>query len=208
MTINCQIIAGLTPYEQALNIMEEHVQAMILGTKSEKIILLEHEDVYTSGTGASAGDLINPNNIPVIKTGRGGKFTYHGPGQRVIYPMLNLSFTHRAKDIKKYIADLEKWIILTLREFDIDAFIAKDRVGIWVFDHGLEKKIGAIGVRVKKWITYHGIAVNIFTDLEKFNGIIPCGLKNFEVASMRSLGVFVDFKSFDSALMKRLCDVF
>lgn len=203
-----QIIPGLTPYKDALDLMEKHVQSMISGEKSEKIILLEHEDVYTSGTGASSNDLINTNNIPVFETGRGGKFTYHGPGQRVIYPMLNLGASNRTKDIKKYIADLEKWIISTLNDFNIDAFIVEDRVGIWVLDKGLEKKIGAIGVRVKKWITYHGIAVNIFTDLEKFNGIVPCGLKNFGIASMQNLGKSVDFKSFDHALTRRFHDIF
>ena len=208
MKTDWQIIPGLTPYKDALDLMEQHVQSMILGAQPEKIILLEHEDVYTSGTGASSNDLINANNIPVYETGRGGKFTYHGPGQRVIYPMLNLGSAERTKDIKKYIADLEKWIISTLNDFNIDAFIVEDRVGIWVLDKGLEKKIGAIGVRVKKWITYHGIAVNIFTDLEKFNGIVPCGLKNLGIASMQSLGKSVDFKSFDHALTKRFHDIF
>ena len=208
MKTDWQIIPGLTPYKDALDLMEQHVQSMILGAQPEKIILLEHEDVYTSGTGASSNDLINANNIPVYETGRGGKFTYHGPGQRVIYLMLNLGSAERTKDIKKYIADLEKWIISTLNDFNIDAFIVEDRVGIWVLDKGLEKKIGAIGVRVKKWITDHGIAVNIFTDLEKFNGIVPCGLKNLGIASMQSLGKSVDFKSFDHALTKRFHDIF
>jgi len=209
MKIDWQTIPGLTPYKDALDLMEQHVQSMILGEKPEKIILLEHEDVYTSGTGASSNDLINASNIPVFETGRGGKFTYHGPGQRVIYPMLNLGSASRKKDIKKYIADLEKWIISTLNDFNIDAFVVEDRVGIWVLDNGSEKKIGAIGVRVKKWITYHGIAVNIFTDLEKFNGIVPCGLKNFGIASMQqSLGKSVDFESFDLALTRRFYDIF
>ena len=208
MTINWQIIPGLTPYQNAIDLMESHVQNMISGEKSEKIILLEHENVYTSGTGASEDDLINANDIPVFETGRGGKFTYHGPGQRVIYPMLNLGAVNRTKDIKKYIADLEKWIISTLYEFDIDAFIVEDRVGIWALDKGLEKKIGAIGVRVKKWITYHGIAVNISTDLEKFNGIVPCGLKNFGVASMKSLGKYTDLEGFDVVLTRRFHDIF
>ena len=208
MKTDWQIIPGLTPYRDALDLMEQHVQSMILSAQPEKIILLEHEDVYTSGTGASSSDLINANNIPVYETGRGGKFTYHGPGQRVIYPMLNLGSAERTKDIKKYIADLEKWIISTLNDFNIDAFIVEDRVGIWALDKGLEKKIGAIGVRVKKWITYHGIAVNIFTDLEKFNGIVPCGLKNFGIASTQSLGKSVDLESFDRALTIRFHDIF
>lgn len=201
--IDWQIIRGLTRYKDAVFLMEQHVQSMILNNQPEKIILLEHEDVYTSGTGATNADLINANNIPVFETGRGGKFTYHGPGQRVIYPMLNLASSGREKDIRKYIADLEKWIISTLQEFDIDAFIVKDRVGIWVLDNGLEKKIGAIGVRVKKWITYHGVAVNISTDLDKFNGIVPCGLKDFGVASMQSIGKNIDFQSFDIVLQKQ-----
>lgn len=205
--IDWQILPGLTPYKDAILMMEQYVQSMLLNPHQEKIILLEHEDVYTSGTSAIETDLISANNIPVFETGRGGKFTYHGPGQRVIYPMLNLASLGRQKDIRKYIADLERWIIATLQEFNIDAFIAKDRVGIWVLDDGLEKKIGAIGVRVKKWITYHGIAVNISTDLDKFNGIVPCGLKDFGVASMQSLGKNIDFQSFDTVLQKQFCRI-
>ena len=206
MTTTWQIIPGLTPYPHALKLMESHVQSMISQNANEKIILLEHEDVYTSGTGATSDDLIAANNIPVFDTGRGGKFTYHGPGQRVIYPMLNLN--HRTKDLKKYIADLEKWLIATLHDFDIDAFIAKDRVGIWVSNNGIEEKIGAIGVRVKKWITYHGIAVNISTDLEKFSGIVPCGLKDFGVTSMKKMGKCVTLETFNTALQKRFYDIF
>ena len=203
-----QIIPGLTPYQKALDMMESHIQSMILGQSHEKIILLEHSDVYTSGTGSSSGDLINANNIPVFETGRGGKFTYHGPGQRVIYPMLNLAAENRTKDLRKYIADLEKWLISTLHEFDIDAFIVDGRVGIWVLEDGNEKKIGAIGVRVKKWITYHGIAVNISTDLGKFNGIVPCGLKDFGVASAQTLKKPISISTLDLALKRHFYEVF
>ena len=205
---NWQILHGLTPYKQALDMMESHVQSMILNKTDEQILLLEHEDVYTSGTGSTTSDLIDANNIPVFETGRGGKFTYHGPGQRVIYPMLNLGSENRTKDLKKYITDLEKWIISTLQKFDIDAFVASERVGIWVLDKGLEKKIGAIGVRVKKWVTYHGIAVNISTDLEKFNGIVPCGLKAFGVTSMKNLNKAVEISTFDLALQQCFDDIF
>ena len=205
---NWHTIPGLTHYPQALELMESHVQAIIAGAAAEKIILLEHEDVYTSGTGASAADLLNANNIPVISTGRGGKFTYHGPGQRVIYPMLNLGAAPREKDLKKYVADLERWIIATLHGFNIDAFIAKDRVGIWVLDQGAEKKIAAIGVRVKKWVTYHGVAVNISPDLKKFDGIVPCGLKDFGVTSMEALGKGVSVHEFDLELRRCFDDIF
>jgi lipoyl(octanoyl) transferase len=206
--IDWHVIDGLTPYKEALELMERHVQSTISGTSSEKVILLEHEDVYTSGTGAVAEDLIDANNIPVFATGRGGKYTYHGPGQRIIYPILNLASINRIKDLKKYIADLEQWIISTLQAFDIDAFVAHNRVGIWALDQGTEKKIGAIGVRVKKWVTYHGIAVNIATDLAKFNGIVPCGLKEFGVTSMKNLGKFIELSDFDLILQQRFYNIF
>lgn len=203
-----QILQGLTPYSYAARLMDQHVHDMIYNGALEKILLLEHDDVYTAGTGASYADLLNAQNIPVIDTGRGGKFTYHGPGQRIIYPMLNLSSPTRAKDLKKYVFDLERWIIATLQEFNIDAFIVEDRVGIWVLDHGSEKKIASIGVRVKKWVTYHGIAVNINTDLKKFDGIIPCGLKNYGVTSLQSVEKTVDFLNFDVILKKCFYNIF
>ena len=199
--IDWQIIPGLTSYQAALDMMEQHVDAMVKHHVNEKIILLEHEDIYTGGTSANDADIIN-KNIPIIHTGRGGKFTYHGPGQRVIYPMLNLASDNREKDLKKYIANLETWIISTLNEFDIDAFIVDGRVGIWVLDKGKEKKIAAIGVRVRKWITYHGIAVNIYTDLSKYNSIVPCGLKDFGVTSIKELGKNILFQEFDNHLQK------
>lgn len=204
--VSWQIIPGLTPYQAALDMMEKHVDGIITHQEQEKIILLEHEDTYTAGTGAEVSDIIDIN-IPIIHTGRGGKCTYHGPGQRVIYPMLNLVSDNREQDIKKYVSDLEKWIIATLNKFDIDAFIAKDRVGIWVLDGGHEKKIAAIGIRARKWVTYHGIAVNISTDLLKFNAIVPCGLRDFGVTSMKALGKNVSFQEFDDVLQKRFAEV-
>jgi len=201
-----QTLPGLTPYPEAMKLMDSYVHDIISHNASEKIILLEHSNVYTSGTSASSNDLVSPNDIPVFETGRGGKFTYHGPGQRVIYPILNLN--NRTKDLRKYIANLEKWIISTLYEFDIDAFIAPERIGIWVLDKGVEEKIGAIGVRVKKWITHHGIAINISTDLEKFKGIVPCGLNNFGVTSMQKLGKNIDLITFDTILKEKFLEFF
>ena len=205
---NFKIIPGLVPYSQGIEIMEHHLNEAIQNPPQETVILLEHEDVYTAGTSYKPEELKNPDNIPVIYTGRGGRFTYHGPGQRVIYPILNLSLPHRLRDIKKYIKDLENWIIATLEEFNISAFTKNNMIGIWVSHNGLHKKIAAIGVRVRKWVTYHGIAVNISTDLSKFDGIIPCGITSYGVTSMKELGVEVSMEEFDVILKRHFERIF
>jgi lipoyl(octanoyl) transferase len=203
---NFTIIPGLTPYSQAIEIMEHHVNSVIQNLSQETVILLEHEDVYTAGTGYKDDELKNTNDIPVIYTGRGGKFTYHGPGQRVIYPIINLN--RRTKDIKKYVKDLEDLIITTLAEFGVSAFLKDGMIGIWVSHTGLHKKIGAIGIRARKWVTYHGIAVNISTDLSKFEGIIPCGITDYGVTSMKELGMNISIEEFDEALGRNFERVF
>jgi lipoyl(octanoyl) transferase len=186
-------------YKDAVSIMENAVQEVIQKPNSERIFLLEHEEVYTFGTSANKNELINDMGIPVIQTGRGGKFTYHGPGQRIIYPILNLNL--REKDIKKYIFLLEMSIINTFNILGINAFIMKDNVGIWVNNNGKISKIAAIGIRAKQWVTYHGMCVNISNDLNKFLGIIPCGIKDFGVTSLLECGIVIDFDEFDSILM-------
>jgi lipoyl(octanoyl) transferase len=190
------------PYTDTIALMESIVADVIAGSASETILLLEHEEVYTAGTGAKNEDLLNPGNIPVIHTGRGGKFTYHGPGQRIIYPILNLAAPHRQKDLRLYIKKLEEWIIRVLKEFGIEAYIVDGRVGIWTQKGGRDAKIGAIGVRVRKWVTYHGVAVNIAPDLAKFNGIVPCGISDAPITSMKELGVNVTMEEFDEVLKK------
>lgn len=201
-------LKGLTKYDTALELMEKYVDELIINPYEERLLLLEHEEVFTHGYNASDSDLIIDTDIPVVPVGRGGKYTYHGPGQRVIYPILNLALPNRAKDLKLYIKNLEKWIILTLEHFDIKSFTVEDRVGIWTIVDGTECKIASIGVRVKKWITYHGIAVNLNTDLSKFQHIIPCGLKEFSMTSMAQLGCDVNFESFDKALKQSFSVIF
>ncbi|MEY3196690.1 MAG: hypothetical protein RLZZ59_56 [Pseudomonadota bacterium] len=205
--VEWQVIPGFSDYQTTVHMMEKHMEKVILGEAEELIILTEHKDVYTAGSSYDNKELLK-HDIPVVYTGRGGKFTYHGPGQRVIYPILNLASKNRTKDLKKYIQNLEEWMILTLRNFGIDAFIVPERVGIWLLDRGKEKKIGAIGVRVRKWITYHGVAINISTDLKKFEGIIPCGISEFGVTSLEDIGVKITMEEFDQALRENFANIF
>ncbi|MDR0485040.1 MAG: lipoyl(octanoyl) transferase LipB [Alphaproteobacteria bacterium] len=192
-------------YLKALEAMESYVDDIINNTAPNKIWLLEHFDVYTGGSSSSPEDIIAPKGIEIINTNRGGKFTYHGIGQRIIYPMINLN---EFRDIKLYIASLENWIISTLQDFNLDAFKKDGMIGIWVLDSGVEKKIGAIGVRVKKWVAYHGIAININPDIAKFSGIVPCGISNFGVTSLQKLKKDVSFKNFDISLKNNFNKVF
>lgn len=193
-----QKLQGFIPYNDALGLMEKNLKEVIGGTQVDTVMLLEHQEVYTYGTNANQNDLLNAENIPVISTGRGGKFTYHGPGQRVIYPIIDLR--PKKQDLHLYIKYLERWIINTLAHFSIQAYIVPGRVGIWVHDNGTAAKIGAIGVRVRKWVTYHGIAVNISPDLSKFDGIVPCGISDAPVTSLKKLGLDITMQEFDSQL--------
>lgn len=201
-------LQGLADYRQTLELMENHVSQLINKSVKETIYLVEHADIYTAGTSFKSCELLDSEKIPVIYTGRGGRFTYHGAGQRVIYPILDLSAQPRQKDIKLYIRMLEEWLINSLAYFAIKAFTVEDRVGIWVKDQGREAKIAAIGVRIKKWVTYHGMAVNIVTDLSKFSGIIACGLNEFPVTSMAKLGVDIEISQFDEVVEKEFARVF
>lgn len=177
----------LVDYQDALTLMEKKVERVIQDPKEECVFLLEHKDVYTAGTSSIKEELINNNNIPVIFTGRGGKLTYHGKGQLIIYPILSLA--NREKDIKHYVHNLEQWIILTFAELGVEAYTMKNLVGIWVDTLSGPAKIAAIGIRVRKWVTYHGIAVNIATNLDMYKGIIPCGIKEFSVTSLLKIGI-------------------
>ncbi len=200
-------LPGLTPYDKAMDLMEQKLQAVING-HNEAIFLLEHPDIYTAGTSYNDNELHNNNNIPVTYTGRGGKITYHGPGQRVIYPILNLNNANRSADIKLYVRNLEEWIISSLTQLGLKAYTIKDMVGIWVFHGNTHAKIAAIGVRIKKWVTYHGIAVNVSTNLENYSGIIPCGIDNFPVTSLQELGVEISISDFDSILQTEFKMIF
>lgn len=198
----------LTDYNQAIEIMNQYVDDIIIGSREETILLLEHDDVYTAGSSSLESELLNSNNIPVIYTRRGGKFTYHGRGQRVIYPILDLKSSNRVKDVKLYVRNLESWIINTLASLGVEAYTIDGMVGIWVGCAKNPAKIAAIGVRVKKWVTYHGIAINISTDLNKFNGIIPCGINNFSVTSLQKLGINSSFDEFDKLLKQEFGKIF
>ena len=200
-------LANFSNYLSTLKLMEDQVEQVIKGGP-ETIYLVEHEDIYTAGTNFKAEELLNPGNIPVIYTGRGGKFTYHGKGQRVIYPILNLAQKNRQRDLKLYINMLEKWIINTLSQLGVKAYTIPGKVGIWVNDQGEKEKIGEIGIRIKKWVTYHGVAINISTDLHKFNGIIACGLNDFKVTSLEKFGIKINFCQFDKILKTEFERVF
>ena len=197
-----RVAPGLTPYTGAVAAMEARAAAVATGEAAELIWLLEHPPVYTAGTSASAADLRDPR-FPVVSTGRGGKHTYHGPGQRVGYLVLDLN--RRGRDVRCFVHGLEDWIIAALGELGVEAFRAPGRVGIWTMDgQRREAKVGAIGVRVKRWVTLHGFSVNIAPDLSHFGGIVPCGLAEYPVTSLEALGFSGTFATFDRALALRL----
>jgi lipoyl(octanoyl) transferase len=198
---------GLIPYPDALAFMEARVDAIAKQGADDCVWLLEHPPLYTGGTSAKASDLLDVR-FPVYETGRGGEYTYHGPGQRVAYLMLNLKKYQEAPDIKKYIWQLEEWIIRTLAQFDVVGARRQGRVGIWVETCGAEAKIAAIGVRVRHWVAYHGIAINNTPDLNHFNGIVPCGIQGYGVTSLAALGKTVSMAELDAAMEKVFYQVF
>ena len=213
--VQWEISDGEVGYDTALEKMDNHVEKMIGGEAGEKIWLLEHPALYTAGTSADKKDLIEPNLFPVFETKRGGQYTYHGPGQRVVYVMLDLN--NRGKDIKKFVENLEAWIIHTLEEFNVVGQSRNGRVGIWVERpdkpkniDGLfeEEKIAAIGVRLRKWISFHGLSINVDPDLSHFQGIVPCGIKEHGVTSLVDLGLPVSMTDLDIALTKSFSKVF
>ncbi|MDG4542703.1 MAG: lipoyl(octanoyl) transferase LipB [Rickettsiales bacterium] len=198
---------GLQDYPESLNIMEKTVAGIISGTSDELVWLTEHPPLYTAGSSAAKHDLLEADKFPVYQTGRGGQYTYHGPGQRVVYVMLDLK-KRQATDIKAYIFDLEQWIINTLNFFGVDGQRRQGRVGIWVENEGTEEKIAAIGIRVRKWVTYHGIAININPDLSHFEGIVPCGISQYGVTSLEKLGINVPKEKVDEVLKREFENIF
>lgn len=196
-----RVSAGLTVYEDALAAMEVRAAAIAAGTARELIWLLEHPPVYTAGTSADAKDLLDAR-FPVIAAGRGGQYTYHGPGQRVGYLMLDLN--KRGRDVRCFVHGVEGWVIAALAELGVEAFRAPGRVGIWTLDRGREAKIGAIGVRVRRWVTLHGFSVNVRPDLTHFAGIVPCGLPDFAVTSLHALGIEAGLRELDAALTRTI----
>ena len=202
-------LPGLVDYQDGIKTMEDQLFIVINSTQPDTIFLLEHKEVYTAGTSHNVEELLKPDLFPVIYTGRGGKFTYHGPGQRIIYPIINLNNTDKVKDLKLYITQLEKWIILTLAELGVHAFTIQGKVGIWVKNsRNIESKIGAIGIRVRKWVTYHGIAVNISPNLDNYSGIIPCGINDFPITSLEDMGINISMTEFDIILKKKFIEIF
>jgi lipoyl(octanoyl) transferase len=204
-----QISEPLVNYPAALEQMNTHVNAIADGTADEKVWLLEHPPLYTAGTSAVADDLLDTNRFPVYEAGRGGEHTYHGPGQRVAYVMLNLRERSETPDIRGYVRSLEQWIINSLSYFDIKGERRDGRVGIWVVNKdGSEDKIAAIGVRVRKWVTFHGISINVSPELEHFTGIVPCGISQHGVTSFAKLGKGVDLAELDKVLIQEFDKVF
>jgi lipoyl(octanoyl) transferase len=195
--IEWRVSTAPVPYEAAVATMEARAAAVLAGHAPELIWLLEHPPIYTAGTSADPADLLDAR-FPVHKAGRGGKYTYHGPGQRIGYLVLDLN--RRGRDIRAFVHGLEAWIIAALSRIGIDSYPVCDRVGIWTRQSGEEAKIGAIGVRVRKWVTLHGFSVNIAPDLAHFGGIVPCGLPEYPVTSIAALGKPADFATFDAAL--------
>ena len=192
------------PYRTALETMTERNAAITEGTARELIWMLEHPPVYTAGTSAAEAELLDPR-FEVVKAGRGGRYTYHGPGQRVCYVLLDLR--NRARDARGFVHALENWVIATLGDFGVEAFQREGRIGIWTADiDGREAKIGAIGLRIRRWVTMHGFAVNLSPDLSHFQGIVPCGIDEFGVTSLERLGLEVDPDTWDRALLARIGD--
>ena len=190
------------PYRAALETMTHRNAAIAQAQASELVWLLEHPPVYTAGTSADPAELLDPR-FEVVKAGRGGRYTYHGPGQRIGYVLLDL--TRRARDVRGYVHALEGWVIDTLGDFGLEAWRAEGRIGIWtVGPDGREAKIGAIGVRIRKWVTMHGFSVNLSPDLAHFSGIVPCGIEEFGVTSLAALGHDVSADAWDRALLARM----
>ena len=196
--VEWRVSEGLVPYEEALAFMEERAAAIRAGTAGECIWLLQHPPLFTAGTSADPAELFNPDGFPVFDAGRGGRYTYHGPGQRVGYLMLDLD--RRGRDIRRFIHALEGWVIRALSELDIAAHRAPGRIGIWVGDGPSEAKIAAIGVRVKRWVTLHGFSVNVSPDLAHLGGIIPCGIPDHGVTSIETLGKSASMMDLDQEL--------
>ena len=195
-------------YPNAVELMEKRVADIRDSQGSETVWLLEHPALYTAGTSADESDLLEAR-FPVYKTGRGGEYTYHGPGQRVGYVMLDLKKRQSKPDVRHYVWSLEEWIIQTLAEFDIKGERREGRVGIWVvMPDGSESKIAAIGVRIRKWVTYHGIAINVNPDLSHFGGIVPCGISQHGVTSMHDLGKTISMEELDPVLKEKFRLIF
>lgn len=213
--VEWKISDGLVDYEEALSFMEDRATKIANGEAEECIWLLEHPALYTAGTSARLDDLKEPERFPVFDARRGGEYTYHGPGQRVIYVMLDL--TRRGKDVRAFVQKLERWVIAALAEFNVTGHIRDGRVGVWVERDDrprtpsgakAEDKVAAIGIRLRKWVSFHGISINVEPDLEHFTGIVPCGITEYGVTSLVDLGLPVTMPDVDVALQRNFGDIF
>jgi lipoyl(octanoyl) transferase len=204
--VRWEVAPGLVSYEEAVSRMENEVASIAAGTARELVWLVEHPPLYTAGTSAVAADLLSPQRFPVHATGRGGQYTYHGPGQRVAYVMLDLK--RRGQDVRAFVAALEEWLIATLDSFNVRGERREDRVGVWVRRDRREDKIAAIGIRVRRWVTYHGISLNVDPDLSHFDGIVPCGVTEHGVTSLVDLGLPMTMADADIALKSNFQKIF
>ncbi|MEM6658691.1 MAG: lipoyl(octanoyl) transferase LipB [Pseudomonadota bacterium] len=202
-----KITDGLTPYDTAVAFMDARVAAIAAGKADECVWLLEHPPLYTAGTSARPKDLTDPERFPVYQSKRGGEYTYHGPGQRVAYVMLDLN--NRGRDVRRFVQQLENWVIAALAEFNVQGEIRAGRVGVWVrrddkpltvTGQPAEDKIAAVGLRLRKWVSFHGISINVEPDLDHFSGIVPCGIRDHGVTSLVDLGLPVTMADLDAAL--------
>ena len=201
--IEWRVSEGPVPYPVALAEMEARAAAIREGAARELVWLVQHPPLFTAGTSADPAELFNPQGFPVYEAGRGGRYTYHGPGQRVGYVLLDLD--KRGRDVRRFVHSLEGWVIDTLAELGVAARRAEGRIGIWADGSRGEAKVGAIGVRVRRWVTLHGFAVNLEPELSHFSGIVPCGIAEFPVTSLEEMGVAVSLDRFDSVLNGGLC---
>jgi lipoyl(octanoyl) transferase len=194
-------------YSAAVAEMERRVAAIRDGAAPELVWLLEHPPLYTAGTSARAEELLDPDYLPVHRSGRGGRYTYHGPGQRIAYVMLDLA--RRGRDVRCHVHRLEEWMIRTLARFDVHGERRDGKVGVWVVGRGgAEEKIAAIGVRVRRWVTYHGVALNVDPELDHYRGIVPCGIAEYGVTSLAALGVGATMAEVDTALRATFAEIF
>lgn len=213
--VEWRISTGFVPYDEALAFMESRAEQIRAGTAPEMVWLVEHQPLYTAGTSAKPGDLLDSSRFPVYDAGRGGEYTYHGPGQRVAYVMLDLKL--RREDVRAFVSSLEEWIISTLARFNVRAERRSGRVGVWVArpdkpalpdGSPMEDKIAAIGVRLRKWVSFHGISINVEPDLSHFSGIVPCGIAGYGVTSLVDLGLPVSMDDVDVAMKQAFIEVF
>lgn len=213
--VDWKITPGLTPYDEAVAVMEARAEAIARGEARECVWLLEHPPLYTAGTSARVEDLRDPDRFPVHVSKRGGQYTYHGPGQRVVYVMLDLN--RRGRDVRAFVKQLEDWVIATLDDFNVTGEIREGRVGVWVARPEkprtasgavAEDKIAAIGIRLRRWVSFHGISINVEPDLDHFSGIVPCGITDHGVTSLVDLGLPVTMDDLDVALRRRFEECF